>query len=46
MVNEAYFVASGASLSAQYAKASSVEPKSAAHIEQLTFNAGVFGEAR
>ena len=36
----------GVGLSAQYAKASSVEPKSAALIEQLTFNAGVFGEAR
>ncbi|XVE99220.1 hypothetical protein REPUB_Repub03eG0178700 [Reevesia pubescens] len=46
MVNGAYFVPSGAGLSAQYAKASSVEPKSAAIIEQLTFNAGVFGEAR
>lgn len=46
LVNGAYFVPSGAGLSAQYAKASSVEPKSAALIEQLTFNAGVFGEAR
>ncbi|XVF23508.1 hypothetical protein REPUB_Repub13aG0044500 [Reevesia pubescens] len=46
MVNGAYFVPSGAGLSAQYAKASSVEPKSVALIEQLTFNAGGFGEAR
>ena len=46
MVNGAYFVPSGAGLSDQYAKASSVEPKSAALIEQLTFNTGVFGEAR
>ncbi|KAE8713888.1 putative pectate lyase 13 [Hibiscus syriacus] len=46
MVNGAYFVPSGAGVSAQYAKASSVEPRSAAYIEQLTFNAGVFGEAR
>ncbi|KAK9024089.1 hypothetical protein V6N11_004270 [Hibiscus sabdariffa] len=46
MVNGAYFVPSGAGVSAQYAKASSVEPRSAAYIDQLTFNAGVFGEAR
>ncbi|KAK8579692.1 hypothetical protein V6N12_070003 [Hibiscus sabdariffa] len=46
MVNGAYFVPSGAGVTAQYAKASSVEPKSAAYIQQLTFNAGVFGESR
>lgn len=46
LVNGAYFVPSGAGVSAQYGKASSVEPKSAAYIDQLTFNAGVFGEAR
>ncbi|KAE8701528.1 putative pectate lyase 13 [Hibiscus syriacus] len=46
MVNGAYFVPSGAGVSAQYAKASSVVPRSAAYIEQLTFNAGVFGESR
>ena len=46
MVNGAFFVPSGAGLSTQYAKASSVEPKSAALIEQLTSNAGVFGDPR
>ncbi|KAE8709723.1 putative pectate lyase 13 [Hibiscus syriacus] len=46
MVNGAYFVPSGAGVRTQYAKASSVEPRSAAYIEQLTFNAGVFGESR
>ena len=46
LVNGAFFVPSGAGLSAQYAKASSVEPKSAGLITQLTINAGVFGEAR
>lgn len=46
MVNGAFFVPSGPGLSAQYAKASSVEPKSAALITQLTMNAGVFGHAR
>ncbi|XP_050210369.1 probable pectate lyase 13 [Mercurialis annua] len=46
LVNGAFFVPSGAGASGQYAKASSVEPKSAALITQLTLNAGVFGEAR
>ncbi|GMN52878.1 hypothetical protein TIFTF001_022022 [Ficus carica] len=46
MVNGAFFVPSGAGLSDQYAKASSVEPKSAALIDQLTSNAGVFGDPR
>ncbi|EEF28369.1 probable pectate lyase 13 [Ricinus communis] len=46
LINGAFFVPSGAGLSAQYAKASSVEPKSAALITQLTLNAGVFGDAR
>ncbi|XP_022742738.1 probable pectate lyase 13 [Durio zibethinus] len=46
MVNGAYFVPSGAGLSAQYEKASSLDPKSASLVEQLTVNAGVFGEAR
>lgn len=46
MVNGAFFVPSGAGLSAQYARASSVEPKSAALIDQLTMNAGVLGEPR
>ncbi|KAH1055370.1 hypothetical protein J1N35_033435 [Gossypium stocksii] len=46
MVNGAYFVPSGAGVMTQYVKASSVEPKSAALVEQLTSNAGVFGETR
>ncbi|PON98649.1 Pectate lyase [Trema orientale] len=46
MVNGAFFVPSGAGLSTQYAKASSVEPKSAALIDQLTSTAGVFGDPR
>ncbi|KDP30495.1 hypothetical protein JCGZ_16174 [Jatropha curcas] len=46
MVNGAFFVPSGAGLSAQYAKASSVEPKSAGLINQLTMNAGVLGGPR
>ncbi|XP_010067210.2 probable pectate lyase 5 [Eucalyptus grandis] len=46
MVNGAYFVPSGVGLSAQYSKASSLEPKSAGLIDQLTLNAGVFGDPR
>ncbi|TQE00056.1 hypothetical protein C1H46_014309 [Malus baccata] len=46
MVNGAFFVPSGAGMSAQYAKASSIEPKSVALIEQITANAGVFGDPR
>jgi pectate lyase len=46
LVNGAFFVPSGEGLSAQYSKASSIEPKSAALIEQLTSNAGVFGDPR
>lgn len=46
MVNGAFFVPSGEGLSNQYAKASSVEPKSAVLIDQLTLNAGVFGGPR
>ncbi|XP_049379175.1 probable pectate lyase 13 [Solanum stenotomum] len=47
MVNGAFFVPSGEEgLGNQYAKASSVEPKSAAIIDQLTLNAGVFGAPR
>lgn len=46
MVNGAFFVPSGPGLSAQYAKASSVEPKSSSLVTQLTMNAGVFGQAR
>lgn len=46
MVNGAFFVPSGAGLTAQYAKASSVEPKAAALIVQLTGGAGVLGAPR
>ncbi|KAL6527134.1 hypothetical protein OROGR_016224 [Orobanche gracilis] len=46
MVNGAFFVPSGEGLSMQYAKASSVDPKSAALIDQLTMNAGVFSRPR
>lgn len=46
MVNGAYFVPSGAALGAKYAKAYSVEPKSAGLIDQLTMNAGVLGGNR
>ncbi|GMH13298.1 hypothetical protein Nepgr_015139 [Nepenthes gracilis] len=46
MVNGAFFVPSGKGLGAQYAMASSVDPKSAGLIQQLTLNAGVFGDPR
>ncbi|XP_059666031.1 probable pectate lyase 5 [Cornus florida] len=46
MVNGAFFVASGPGLSTQYAKASSLEPKSANLVDQLTMNAGVIGGPR
>ncbi|XP_077242891.1 putative pectate lyase 12 isoform X2 [Tasmannia lanceolata] len=46
MVNGAFFVPSGDGLGAKYAKASSVEPKSVALLDQLTMNAGVLGGAR
>lgn len=46
MVNGAFFVPSGPDVSPQYARASSVEPKSAAIIDQLTMNAGSFGGPR
>ena len=46
MVNGAFFVPSGEGLEEQYAKASSVDPKSAGLIDQLTMNAGVLGGAR
>ena len=45
MVNGAFFVPSGEGLS-QYTKASSIEPMSAGLINQLTMNAGVFGDPR
>ncbi|KAL3628456.1 hypothetical protein CASFOL_027502 [Castilleja foliolosa] len=41
MANGAFFVASGQGVEVKYEKAYSVEPKSAAHIDQLTLNAGV-----
>jgi len=41
MVNGAFFVPSGDGVNAQYSLASSVEPKSAAYIDQLTLNAGL-----
>lgn len=46
MVNGAFFVPSGQGLSNQYAKAYSVDPKSALLINQLTANAGVLGGPR
>lgn len=46
MVNGAFFVPSGAGLTAQYAKAYSLEPKTASLIVQLTGGAGVFGAPR
>ncbi|KAH0756509.1 hypothetical protein KY290_026779 [Solanum tuberosum] len=46
MVNGAYFVPSGDGISNQYALASSMEPKSAFLIDQLTMNAGVIGVPR
>ncbi|XAR72144.1 Pectate lyase, partial [Bertholletia excelsa] len=44
MVNGAYFVPSGEGPSAQYAMATSFDPIPANFIDQLTMNAGVFGE--
>ncbi|CAI9780071.1 unnamed protein product [Fraxinus pennsylvanica] len=46
LVNGAFFVPSGEVLSTQYAKASSVEPRSADLIDLLTMNAGVIGGPR
>ncbi|MQL84825.1 hypothetical protein Taro_017339 [Colocasia esculenta] len=46
MVNGAFFVPSGEGLGVKYAKASSVEPKSAGMVDQLTMNAGVLGGPR
>ncbi|KAI3472030.1 hypothetical protein Pfo_028718 [Paulownia fortunei] len=43
MANGAFFVASGQGVEVKYEKAYSVEPKSAAYIDQLTLNAGVLG---
>ncbi|KAL5717040.1 pectate lyase [Ranunculus cassubicifolius] len=44
MLNGAFFVPSGDGLGVKYTMASSVAPKSAALIDQLTMNAGVFGD--
>uniref|UniRef100_A0A5B7C9S9 Pectate lyase n=1 Tax=Davidia involucrata TaxID=16924 RepID=A0A5B7C9S9_DAVIN len=46
LVNGAFFVPSGEGLNTQYAKASSLEPRSANVITQLTMNAGVLGGSR
>ncbi|THU73520.1 hypothetical protein C4D60_Mb04t23740 [Musa balbisiana] len=46
LVNGAFFVPSGEGLDAKYAKAESLDPKSAALIDQLTLNAGVLGGPR
>lgn len=43
LVNGAFFVPSGEGLDAMYAKAESVDPKSATLIDQLTMGAGVLG---
>lgn len=43
LVNGAFFIASGETVEVLYEKAYSVEPKSAALIDQLTINAGVLG---
>ncbi|XP_020590952.1 probable pectate lyase 12 [Phalaenopsis equestris] len=46
LVNGAYFVPSGEGSAATYEKASSLDPKSAQFIDQLTCNAGVLGSPR
>ncbi|XP_073297546.1 probable pectate lyase 5 [Primulina huaijiensis] len=46
LVNGAFFVPSGAGRSVQYAKASSVEPRAAVFVDQLTVSAGVLGGPR
>ncbi|XP_019441365.1 PREDICTED: probable pectate lyase 18 [Lupinus angustifolius] len=46
MVNGAFFVPSGAGASAQYAEATSLQPKSAGQIDQLTMYSGAFGDPR
>lgn len=46
MVNGAFFVPSGDGVSPAYARATSVQAKAAAIIDQLTVNAGVFGDPR
>ncbi|KAL2922028.1 putative pectate lyase 12 [Bienertia sinuspersici] len=46
MINGAFFVPSGDGLTAEYTKASSIDPRSAASIDQLTMHAGAFGDPR
>ncbi|XP_071713659.1 probable pectate lyase 5 [Rutidosis leptorrhynchoides] len=46
MENGAFFVPSGAGSNEMYAKATSVNAKSAYFVDQLTMNAGVFGAPR
>ncbi|KAL1221722.1 putative pectate lyase 13 [Cardamine amara subsp. amara] len=46
MENGAFFVASGEEMSSMYSKASSLDPKAASLVDQLTRNAGVFGGPR
>lgn len=46
MENGAFFVASGEGMSSMYSKASSLDPKAASLVDQLTRNAGVFGGPR
>ncbi|KAL9998872.1 putative pectate lyase [Helianthus debilis subsp. tardiflorus] len=46
MENGAFFVPSGEGLNAMYAKASSIDPKPAFLVDQLTKNAGIFGGPR
>lgn len=43
LVNGAFFVASGEGAEMRYEKAYSVDPKSAAFIDQITFHCGVLG---
>ncbi|KAK1260849.1 putative pectate lyase 12 [Acorus gramineus] len=46
MVNGAFFVPSGEGLALRYAKAASVDPKSAGLVDQLTGFAGAWGQPR
>ena len=46
MVNGAFFVPSGDGVSLAYARATSLQAKAAGFIDQLTVNAGVFGDPR
>ncbi|KAF5198309.1 Pectate lyase [Thalictrum thalictroides] len=44
MLNGAFFIPSGDGVGVKFAMASSLEPKAAELVEQLTMNAGVFGD--